>query len=72
MIKKENFVLDAMLKDMIDDSSFNAVLPNGHELVVYARSKNKAALRLKGRPGMSVQVEMSPYDMSCGAIYLSD
>jgi translation initiation factor IF-1 len=69
MIKKENFLLDATLKDVIDDATFNAVLPNGHEIVAYSRSDDKEAARLSLRSGQRVQVEMSPYDMSRGAVY---
>lgn len=68
MIKKENFLLDATLKDMLDDATFNAVLPNGHEVVAYSRSADKETARLSLRSGQRVQVEMSPYDMSRGAV----
>lgn len=66
MCKSETFVLDAVLKDMIDKSTFNAVLPNGHEIVVFPRHKRLAEACAPMKPGQSVRIEMSPFDMSKG------
>jgi len=68
--KKENILLDAVLKDVIDDATFNAVLPNGHEFVAYTRVNDKALAVECLRSGDRVQVELSPFDMSKGCILL--
>ncbi len=66
MHKKETFVLDAVLKDVINNPTFNAVLPNGHEIVAFPSRRHRNAVRAQWTPGSRVQVEMSPFDMSKG------
>ncbi len=68
MNKKEIFVLDAVLKDVIHQSTFNAVLPNGHEFVAFPRRKDRDAAGTRLQEGSTVRVEMSPFDMSKGTI----
>lgn len=69
--KKENFVLDAKLVEMIDNRAFRAVLKNGHTLVAYFpnHGQNTAAANVK--VGDHARVDMSPFDMSRGAIVFS-
>lgn len=66
MSKIETFVLDAFLKDVIKDSVFRAVLPNGHEIVAFPRRNEAGIARSRCVTGRWVQVEMSPFDMSRG------
>lgn len=68
MSKKETFVLDAVLKDVINQSTFNAVLPNGHGFVAFPRQSDRALALERLKPGSRVRVEMSPFDMSKGVI----
>jgi translation initiation factor IF-1 len=68
MIKKECFVLDAVLKSVLDHTTFNAELPNGHEIVVFPRRQDADRTSALLRVGSRVQVEMSPFDMSKGTI----
>jgi translation initiation factor IF-1 len=68
--KKENILLDAVLKDMIDHATFNAVLPNGHAFVAYTLVKDKEKAMAALSPGDRVRVELSPFDMSKGRIML--
>ena len=61
----ERFVLDAMVRDVISNRAFRAVLDNGHELVAFSRGEAPEALY---GPGSRIRVELSPCDMSKGAI----
>ena len=70
MSEKELFVLDAVLKDVIQDCTFTAVLANGHELVAFPRRGDKLAVRDRFRSGDRVRVEMSPFDMSKGTFVI--
>ncbi len=63
-------MLDAVLKDVIQDCTFTAVLANGHELVAFPRYGEKRAVRGRLWPGDRVRVEMSPYDMSKGTFVI--
>ena len=68
MSKKETFVLDAVLQGVIRDCTFNAVLPNGHEIVAFPLRKDREQARAQLKRGSRVRVELSPYDMSKGPI----
>lgn len=70
MSERELFVLDAVLKDVINDCTFTAVLENGHELVAFPRRGEKSAVRGRYGPGVRVRVEMSPFDMSKGTFVI--
>lgn len=59
-------MLDAVLKDVIRNATFNAVLPNGHEIVAFPLRKDLEQARARLKPGSQVQVELSPFDMSKG------
>lgn len=61
----ERFVLDAVVNDVISNRAFRAVLENGHELVAFVPAAESAGAYA---PGSRVRVEMSPCDMSKGAI----
>lgn len=58
--------LDARLLDAVDSRAFRAVLRNGHEIVAYLPS-GRGAVPPPMR-GQTVQVALSPFDMSAGRI----
>ncbi len=60
-------MLDAVLVDVINKATFNAVLPNGHEIVAFPRRADQERAHACLTPGDRVRVEMSPFDMSKGA-----
>ena len=65
MHNPELIVVDARLVDVIDNRAFRAQLSNGHGLVAFRRpGGHEADLHV----GQSVQVQMSPYDMSVGEV----
>jgi translation initiation factor IF-1 len=68
MSKKETFVLDAVLQDVIRDATFSAVLPNGHQIVAFPRRAAERSVFASLKKGSRVRVCMSPYDMSKGVI----
>lgn len=66
--KKENFVLDVELVEMIDNRAFRAVLKNGHALVAYLPRYGLGSAAPVLKAGEQARVLMSPFDMSRGAI----
>ncbi len=56
-----------MLLNALDYPTFQARLENGHEIVAFPASKRDAA-ELDLRPGQTVKVKFSPYDMLKGII----
>ena len=68
MNKKETILLDARLISVLNESAFNAELPNRHRFTAFMGRRNKVRGELQ--PGAIVKVEMSPYDMSKGRLVL--
>ena len=67
----EKFTLDACLTAVLNNTAFRAVLANRHEFTAFCgREDERRAAALK--PGMSVRVEMSPYDMSRGRMIFDE
>lgn len=66
----ERFVLDAVVRSVINERAFRAELGNGHEMVAFRGSAEGPAPRRK--PGDVVRVEMSPCDMSKGRMLDED
>ena len=67
----EKFTLDACVTAVLNNTAFRAVLANSHELTAFCdQADGPYAVALK--PGMSVRVEMSPYDMSRGRIIFEE
>jgi translation initiation factor IF-1 len=66
MDKKETNLLDACLLSVIDKHAFDAELSNGHRFVAFLRRRDFESKHPK--PGETVMVEMSPFDMSQGRL----
>ena len=65
--KKETIILDAFIESVIGQSAFRARLKNGHRIVAFLRGReNRSASPVN--VNSTVQVSMSPYDMSKGLI----
>jgi translation initiation factor IF-1 len=64
--KKEDILLDAVITNMISCRAFHAELANGHEVVAILSKRASEGGAIE--PGDTVQVRMSPYDMSKGLI----
>lgn len=65
MRDQELIVVDAVLLGVIDNKVFRAQLSNGHGLVVFRRpDAHGQDLQI----GQTVQVRMSPFDMSVGEV----
>lgn len=65
MHSDELIVVDAKLVDVIDNRAFRAQLSNGHGFVAFRRPGEHV---IDLQPGQSVQVRMSPFDMSVGEV----
>ena len=67
MKNSEHFLLDAVLQDRLGVRAFRAVLANGHLFVAHHGCPDNAENN-EFRKGSTVQVDMSPFDMSRGRI----
>ena len=67
MIKNEEILLDAVLVGELGSSTFRAELRNGHDFVAYCTSPDQEK-GLELTTGRTVQVRMSPFDMSKGRV----
>ncbi len=68
---EERICLDATLVSVLQGSAFRAELQNGHRLVAFVPARREAdAVGLE--LGQTVQVILSPYDMSRGEIHRTD
>ena len=63
MDKKENIVLDAVLKAVISDAVFDAELENGHIFTAFYH-QGDTLLEGPAKVEEKVSVEFSPYDMT--------
>ncbi len=68
--KKEDILLDAVISNMISSRAFTAELANGHEIVAILSKRLSESKNVE--PGDTVQVRMSPYDMSKGLIIVNE
>jgi len=68
--KKEKFILDARLTEMINNAAFHAVLDNGHTLVAYRSYEDRKSHVQALAVGDRVRVRLSPYDMSRGEVVM--
>ncbi|HSV69069.1 MAG TPA: translation initiation factor IF-1 [Methylibium sp.] len=67
MAKEELIEMQGRVSEILPDSRFRVKLDNGHELVAYASGRmRKHHIRILA--GDSVQLELSPYDLSKGRI----
>ena len=64
-MRNELIVVDAKLVDVIDNRVFRAQLSNGHGFVAFRRPGGHAETM---QTGQTVQVRMSPFDMSVGEV----
>jgi len=64
--------LDAVLEKQIGTVTFRGKLANGHQFSAFLPNNslpnNRQNDKTSPRPGMTVQVALSPFDMSKGAI----
>ncbi len=61
---EERFVLDAWVKDVINQRAFRAELSNGHRFVAFRAGRPSSEPSSEPVPGLRIRVEFSPCDMS--------
>lgn len=67
MAKEDKIVVSAEVVDTLPNAMFKVKLENGHEILAYVSGKmRKFFIRIL--PGDTVDVELSPYDLSKGRI----
>lgn len=67
MAKEEGIVVDAVVRESLPNARFRVALENGHEVLAHVSGKMRMNF-IKIVPGDTVQVELSPYDLSRGRI----
>lgn len=67
MSKQDVIKLNATVKEALSNAMFKVELENGHEILAHISGKMRMNY-IRIMPGDSVQVEMSPYDLSKGRI----
>ncbi|MEW6743007.1 MAG: translation initiation factor IF-1 [Planctomycetota bacterium] len=67
MAKEEAIRVTAVVKEALPNAVFRVELENGHQIVAHASGKMRMHF-IRILPGDTVQVELSPYDLSKGRI----
>jgi translation initiation factor IF-1 len=67
MSKQDVIKLNGTVKEALSNAMFKVELENGHEILAHISGKMRMNY-IRIMPGDSVQVEMSPYDLSKGRI----
>jgi translation initiation factor IF-1 len=69
MAKEEMVELEGVVNEVLPNTVFRVRLSNGHEITAYASGKIRKH-RIRILAGDRVTLEMSPYDMTKGRIFL--
>ncbi len=67
MVKEEKIVVQAEVVDTLPNAMFKVKLENGHEILAYVSGKMRRFF-IRILPGDTVDVEISPYDLTKGRI----
>ena len=69
MAKQEAIEIDGTILEALSNAMFRVRLENGHEIIAHISGKMRMHY-IRILPGDKVKVEMSPYDLSKGRIFL--
>ena len=69
MPKKDTIRLQATVTDALPNAMFRVELENGHKVLAHVSGKMRMHF-IRILPGVTVVVEMSPYDLNRGRIVL--
>ena len=69
MAKKDTIRLQAKVTDALPNAVFKVELENGHKVLAHVSGKMRMHY-IRILPGVTVIVEMSPYDLNRGRIVL--
>ena len=69
MAKEELIELEGVVNEVLPNTIFRVRLTNGHEVTAYASGKIRKH-RIRILAGDRVTLEMSPYDLTKGRIFL--
>ncbi len=67
MAKEEAIRLEAVVRESLPNATFRVELEGGHQLLAHVSGKMRMRF-IRISPGDTVQVEVSPYDMTRGRI----
>ncbi len=67
MAKEELLEFDAVVVELLPNTTFRVKLENGHEIIAHTAGKMRKN-RIRVLAGDKVLVEMTPYDLSKGRI----
>lgn len=68
MNAEEKILLDAEVREVLEQGVYRAVLANGHGFTAFVPDHRTADSGGERSPGARVRVQMSPFDFSRGAI----
>ena len=68
MNAEEKILLDAEVREVLEQGVYRAVLANGHGFTAFVPGHRTADSGGERSPGAWVRVQMSPFDFSRGAI----
>ena len=67
MAKDDVIKVEGIVKELLPNTRFKVELENGHSVIAHISGKMRLNF-IRILPGDSVQMEMSPYDLSKGRI----
>jgi translation initiation factor IF-1 len=67
VVKEEAIRVSAVVKEALPNAVFRVELESGHQIIAHASGKMRMHF-IRILPGDTVQVELSPYDLSKGRI----
>lgn len=67
MAKQDNLVFEGTITENLSNDKFKVELDNGHEVTCYPNGKMRKNY-IKVMIGDRVDIEISPYDLTCGRI----
>ena len=71
MSVSNTFVVEGIVKAVLPHGTWRVELPNGHEVTAFVPGRaRRAAVSL--RPGETVKLELSSYDLSEGRILITE
>ena len=71
MAKEDAITVEAIVREALPNARFRVELESGHQVLAYVSGRmRKHFIRIL--PGDTVQIELSPYDLSKGRIVYRD
>jgi translation initiation factor IF-1 len=66
MPRAERFEVEGVITEVLPNGTYRVELANGHRLLAFVTGRARQSF--VGRPGISVKLDLSPFDLSEGRI----